>query len=876
MADIINNAGEGTVLLPSVSAPSDTTNKLYNESGVLTFDGISLEGGGGGLSNIVEDLTPQLGGNLDLNAFDIVGKPATSGTASGGGIDITAANAGQDAGSQGSGGSVVITGGLGGPYSDGYSYGGSIDLLAGDGSYYGGDIDIRAGDALPVPVANYDGYSYGGSIVIVGGKGYGYDSGSPGYGGRVRIFGGPGTEFAYGGAVQIYGGSAAAFADSAPGGVTIRGGNASISGTQAVDAAGGAVNIFGGAGNATYGAGLLTLAGGRVYDGNVLGSVAHGSVLLRGGQDTSGTENSNELDPDGGAVTISGGDGNSGVNVSGGAGNGGTGGTGGTVTISGGNGRQTAGSFVPMYGGAGGDLTLYAGDGVGEQVPGNVSISGGTSNSTSGSTVTIVAGAGGTYAGAGGAASLTAGSATLIGAGGALTFASGAGAGDGTAGVAEVTMFRSRTATSFSGGERFHLDDPTTPYYVWFTLDGGGADPAPGGRTSIGPVAVLTGNSAATIAGKIQIAIDAEGDFSAVHVALEDRLTVTNANTGTAADAVNIDAPIGISIEVQGSGAVSSDGGDVSVTSGAAGTTGAGGEIDLTAGAGGGAGAGGALDLNAGGGGATGSGGAVTINAGDSGASSGGGGSVTIRAGVGETGGGSLNIVGGYAGEYTAVDGGSATLRAGAAGYGGTGQGGPLLLHGGAGGYTESGSDSAGGFVSIRGGEAYGDADGGAIILRGGVAATAGTNGAGGDIRLSAARGKGTGIDGVISMQISDSEFARIRGTEDNITTDATDTLFISEPVVSGTATGFEAYIVGHEAATGDSVYSHITGLIKNVAGTTAIVGTNTTVRKEDAGASTWVLEVVANDTDDTLEVRMTGEAIHTIRWKVRITTTPI
>jgi len=55
MAEIINNAGESTVTLPSVSAPSDTTDKLYNESGVLTFDGVSLEGGGGGGGTSIED-----------------------------------------------------------------------------------------------------------------------------------------------------------------------------------------------------------------------------------------------------------------------------------------------------------------------------------------------------------------------------------------------------------------------------------------------------------------------------------------------------------------------------------------------------------------------------------------------------------------------------------------------------------------------------------------------------------------------------------------------------------------------------------------------------------------------------------------------------
>ena len=55
----------------SDTTPSVTTNKLYNEGGTLKFNG-SAVGGGGGISNIVEDTTPQLGGDLDLNGNQIL------------------------------------------------------------------------------------------------------------------------------------------------------------------------------------------------------------------------------------------------------------------------------------------------------------------------------------------------------------------------------------------------------------------------------------------------------------------------------------------------------------------------------------------------------------------------------------------------------------------------------------------------------------------------------------------------------------------------------------------------------------------------------------------------------------------------------------
>ena len=52
---------------------SQTGNKLHSRSGTLYWGAKNLETGGSGLGNIVEDTTPQLGGDLDLNSNDVNG-----------------------------------------------------------------------------------------------------------------------------------------------------------------------------------------------------------------------------------------------------------------------------------------------------------------------------------------------------------------------------------------------------------------------------------------------------------------------------------------------------------------------------------------------------------------------------------------------------------------------------------------------------------------------------------------------------------------------------------------------------------------------------------------------------------------------------------
>ena len=52
---------------------SVTGNKLHSRGGTLYWGNTNLETGGSGLSNMVEDTTPQLGGNLDINSMDVNG-----------------------------------------------------------------------------------------------------------------------------------------------------------------------------------------------------------------------------------------------------------------------------------------------------------------------------------------------------------------------------------------------------------------------------------------------------------------------------------------------------------------------------------------------------------------------------------------------------------------------------------------------------------------------------------------------------------------------------------------------------------------------------------------------------------------------------------
>ena len=71
--DTISSSAVTASVLEIPNSSDQTGNKLHSRSGTLYFGDTNLASGGSGLSNIVEDTTPQLGGNLDLNSNTING-----------------------------------------------------------------------------------------------------------------------------------------------------------------------------------------------------------------------------------------------------------------------------------------------------------------------------------------------------------------------------------------------------------------------------------------------------------------------------------------------------------------------------------------------------------------------------------------------------------------------------------------------------------------------------------------------------------------------------------------------------------------------------------------------------------------------------------
>lgn len=113
-------------------------------------------------------------------------------------------------------------------------------------------------------------------------------------------------------------------------------------------------------------------------------------------------------------------------------------------------------------------------------------------------------------------------------------------------------------------------------------------------------------------------------------------------------------------------------------------------------------------------------------------------------------------------------------------------------------------------------------------------------------------------------------------------TTDATQTeLFLNNSssrmtIASDTTWAFRMLIVARRTdADNESAGYTVDGVIDNNAGTTALVGTITkTVVAEDTAA--WDVDVQADDTNDALVVKVTGEAAKTIRWVCTVWTSEV
>jgi hypothetical protein len=91
--------------------------------------------------------------------------------------------------------------------------------------------------------------------------------------------------------------------------------------------------------------------------------------------------------------------------------------------------------------------------------------------------------------------------------------------------------------------------------------------------------------------------------------------------------------------------------------------------------------------------------------------------------------------------------------------------------------------------------------------------------------------------------------------------------------IASGRTVTFDILISGRTAA-GESAGYHIQGVVENVVGTTALVGTPTvTVLGEDDPA--WDVRVIVSDANDTLLPQVQGNG-ETIRWVATVNTAEV
>jgi hypothetical protein len=124
------------------------------------------------------------------------------------------------------------------------------------------------------------------------------------------------------------------------------------------------------------------------------------------------------------------------------------------------------------------------------------------------------------------------------------------------AAAAEVSTVSFAGATPAGlGGKYLTLNSPSTAYYVWFDLDDGSSDPAPGG-TGI-PVDIATGDTDAQIAGKAQVVLEAHAAFGAI--VGTTTVTVTNAVTGVATDIAAGDSGLTVGVVTQGAAATTGE-----------------------------------------------------------------------------------------------------------------------------------------------------------------------------------------------------------------------------------------------------------------------------------------------------------------------------
>ena len=80
-------------------------------------------------------------------------------------------------------------------------------------------------------------------------------------------------------------------------------------------------------------------------------------------------------------------------------------------------------------------------------------------------------------------------------------------------------------------------------------------------------------------------------------------------------------------------------------------------------------------------------------------------------------------------------------------------------------------------------------------------------------------------------------------------------------------------FIVGKaiESATGDMYGFTLKIAAINFGGVTSLVGGELKDAFRTAGATNWIVNAIANDTTDSLDIKVTGELTKTINWEIKL-----
>lgn len=125
----------------------------------------------------------------------------------------------------------------------------------------------------------------------------------------------------------------------------------------------------------------------------------------------------------------------------------------------------------------------------------------------------------------------------------------------------------------------------------------------------------------------------------------------------------------------------------------------------------------------------------------------------------------------------------------------------------------------------------------------------------------------------VLTVSVGEGESASIDSGVYHLTGQTTDEnpvdLVDAVPVPMDNSFTFTVLIVAVDSATGDTHGFRYDGTIKNVSGVTSLVGMAT---GGDLTPPLWSVDISADDTNDTLQISVTGESGKTINWAARVT----